>query len=49
MTVDSRRLVSHFKHSEQAYRNLVACHKSCALPTHKLVQDVERHECKVVD
>ena len=39
----SRRMVSHFKHSEQACRHLVdcQCQQSCDVPANKLIQDVE--------
>jgi len=37
----SRRIVTHFKHSEQACRKLEDCQKSCGTPSHKLLQDVE--------
>lgn len=37
----TRKIVSHFKHSEQACRHLAECQKSCDIPEHKLIQDVE--------
>jgi len=37
----SRRLVTHFKHSEQASRHLSDCQRSCDVPVHHLIQDVE--------
>jgi len=37
----SRKVVMHFKHSEQACRHLSEYQKSCAVPTHHLVQDVQ--------
>lgn len=37
----SRKIVSHFKHSEQACRNLIQFQKSCDVPQHALIQDVE--------
>jgi hypothetical protein len=37
----ARKLVSHFKHSEQACRQLVACQASSKSEEHKLLQDVE--------
>jgi len=37
----ARKIVSHFKHSEQACRHLAECQKSCDIPEHKLIQDVE--------
>lgn len=37
----ARKIVCHFKHSEQACRKLVICQKSCELPEHKLLQDIE--------
>ena len=37
----SRKIVTHFKHSEQACRKLVDCQNSCGIPQHKLLQDVE--------
>ena len=37
----SRRIVTHFKHSEQASHHLADCQKSCDVPAHKLIQDVE--------
>jgi hypothetical protein len=37
----ARKIVTHFKHSEQACRKFGDCQKSCDLPEHKLLQDVE--------
>ena len=37
----SRKIVTHFKHSEQASRHLADFQWSCDIPTHKLIQDVE--------
>jgi hypothetical protein len=37
----SRKIVTHFKHSEQACRHLSECQHSCDTPAHHLVQDVE--------
>ena len=37
----TRRIVTHFKHSEQATRHLSDCQQSCDVPLHKLIQDVE--------
>jgi len=37
----SRRLVTHFKHSEQASRHLSDCQHSCDVPVHHLIQDIE--------
>lgn len=37
----ARKIVTHFKHSEQACRKFCDCQKSCDLPEHKLLQDVE--------
>ena len=37
----SRRIVTHFKHSEQACRKMEDFQKSCGVPSHKLLQDVE--------
>jgi len=37
----SRKIVTHFKHSEQAYRHLSACQQSCAVADHRLIQDFE--------
>jgi len=37
----SRKVVSHFKHSEQACRRQRECQQSCDLSTHHLIQDVE--------
>jgi len=37
----ARKIVSRFKHSEQACRKLADCQKSCFVPEHKLLQDVE--------
>jgi len=35
------KIVSHFKHSEQACHRLAECQKSRDIPEHKLIQDVE--------
>ena len=37
----SRKIVTHFKHSEQAYRRLSDYQRSCDVPAHHLIQDVE--------
>jgi len=37
----SRKIVTHFKHSEQACRHLSTCQQSCDVPEHQLIQDVE--------
>jgi hAT family C-terminal dimerisation region/BED zinc finger len=37
----SRKIVTHFKHSEQACRHLSDCQVSCDVPVHRLIQDVE--------
>ena len=37
----ARKLVSHFKHSEQLCRKLKEYQKTCNLPVHKLLQDAE--------
>ena len=37
----ARKIVTHFKHSEQACRKFGDCQKSCDTPEHKLLQDVE--------
>jgi hypothetical protein len=37
----SRKIVTHFKHSEQACKKLIDCQKSCEVVEHKLLQDVE--------
>jgi hypothetical protein len=37
----SRKIVTHFKHSEQACRKLNDCQISCDVVQHKLLQDVE--------
>ncbi|CAH2103208.1 unnamed protein product [Euphydryas editha] len=36
-----RKIVGHFRHSEQATRKLRECQKQCGLPEHTLVQDVD--------
>ncbi|GBP37557.1 Zinc finger BED domain-containing protein 4 [Eumeta japonica] len=36
-----RKIVGHFKRSEQASRKLIECQKQCGIPTHSLIQDVE--------
>ncbi|GBP51744.1 Zinc finger BED domain-containing protein 4 [Eumeta japonica] len=36
-----RKIVGHFKRSEQASRKLIACQKRRGIPTHSLIQDVE--------
>src|SRR6218665_2300752 len=37
----SKKIDSHFKHSEQEGRYLKQCQKSCNVPQHALIQDVE--------
>ena len=37
----ARKIVSHFKHSEQACRKMVECQKSSETAQHKLLQDVK--------
>lgn len=37
----ARRIVTHFKHSEQACRKFADCQQACSMPAHKLIQDVE--------
>lgn len=37
----SRKIVGHFKHSEQACRYLSKCQETCAVPHHSLIQDIE--------
>ena len=36
-----RKIVSHFRHSEQACRHLLETQKSYSVPQHKLIQDIE--------
>ncbi|XP_026825051.1 zinc finger BED domain-containing protein 4-like [Ooceraea biroi] len=36
-----RKIVGHFRHSEQVSRKLKNCQKQCGLPTHSLLQDIE--------
>jgi len=36
-----RKIVGHFRRSEQASRKLTECQKQCGLPTHSLIQDIE--------
>lgn len=38
----ARKIVSHFKHSEQARQKFCDVQKSCEVPEHKLIQDVKQ-------
>lgn len=36
-----RKIIGHFRRSEQASRKLKDCQKQCGLSTHSLLQDIE--------
>ena len=38
---DCRKIVGHFRHSEQASKKLRKCQEQCDLPCHSLIQDIE--------
>jgi len=41
----SRRIVTHFTHSQQASRHLSDCQRSRDVPIHHLIQDVKMRWC----